>query len=150
MKTIGFISKLPKESINDLKSLLFFNPEQRKVVSGIEAAILKYGLPEIITENEYLRVKVGNLIDVQSVFAIDKYNGNEILAGVLLYFRESEENMVLLHIAVREEYTISGSKGRSYLTLYMLNEFIKDISKIKGINKLTIYYTKDKKGIIKI
>jgi hypothetical protein len=134
-----------------LENLLFFNTGQRKVVSGIISSIELYGLPYIIVNNEStLKIIIGKLLDVQTIYAIDDSIEPNPLAGILIYFRESIENIVILHIAVNEKYSLEGSNGNSFLTLHLIEELKKIAIKLKGVKTLTIYYHKDVIGKINV
>ena len=152
MKTTNVIltSSLHQSYEDRLKSLLFFNPAQRKAMSGIETSIEKFGLPRINKSNDKLTVTVGNLPDVQTIFAMIKNNKVVELAGVMIFFRESKNNITLLHIAVSDEYSLSNLKGSYIITMMLVSELKKIAKRIKQIQTITILYKKDKIGKIHI
>ena len=150
MKNYFFSSKIKAEYEEELKYLLYFNPQQNKVVSGIEASIEKYGIPRIIKTDIFLNIAVGNLKDVQSIFAFDTARKGLPLIGIMIYYRESENILTLLHIAVKEEYSLNSSSCKYSLTIEMIEELKNIARKLKKINTIIIYYKKDKKGEIKI
>eukprot|EP01156_Anaeramoeba_ignava_P015967 Anaeramoba_ignava/a617238_6.p1 GENE.a617238_6~~a617238_6.p1 ORF type:complete len:147 (-),score=20.09 a617238_6:128-568(-) len=146
MKSITFTSVLNIKFLEKLKTLLFFNPEQQKIVTGILASIEKYGLPKIEPEGENIVIKVGELTEVQSIYAID----NEELVGVMLFFRETAQNITLLHIAVAEEHSLQGNKGNKMIALQLIYKLKEIAAKIKDVKTISIYYQKDVLKKIKI
>jgi hypothetical protein len=142
-KNIILKSKIKTKFRNNLKNLIFFNTQQSKVTSGIIASIEKYGSPVILENNNFLTVGIDKLEGVQSIFAVEYSDGREILAGVLLFYRASLKEIVLLHIAIAEEYTLSATKGKSYLASEMIMH-LKNIGRsLKGVEYITIYYHKN-------
>jgi hypothetical protein len=69
---------------------------------------------------------------------------------VIVFFRETLDNITILHIAVKEEYTMTCSNGKSYITINLIEQLRKLASKLKGIRTLTIFYHKDTIGKIKV
>lgn len=140
MSDFDFRSEISSEYIDDLRSLLFFNAEQQKVADGIVASIEKYGLPKIDDDGTKLKVSVEKVPEIQAIYAYRKYENIDELVGVMLFFRESVDCISLVHIAVKENYSISSSKGESMLTLEMLYR-LKDIARhLKKVEYLSIYY----------
>ena len=54
---------------NALEQLLFFNVNQHRVRVGIQQSIETYGVPEIYEQDGGLRVRVGDIAGVQTLFA---------------------------------------------------------------------------------
>lgn len=150
MDNIKFSSELEIKYLEDIKSLMFFNPEQQKVVSGILASIERYGLPSVKEINGKIRIQIGELPDVQTIYALDKSKEDIPLVGVIVFFRESKEKITILHIAVKDEYTISSSSRKSFLTIRLIEQLKQIATRIKGIKTLTIFYQKDKIGTINL
>ena len=148
MSKIRFSSELSNEFINDLKLLIYFNPEQYKVSKGIETSIELYGLPEIADNNGNLKIELGDLEDVQTLYCMTEEPVE--LVGVVIFYRESMDNLTILHIAVKDDYTLSSSKGKSYIMFEMIKELKKLAVAIKGIKTITIMYSRDKFRKIKV
>ncbi len=53
-----------------LEQLLFFNVNQHRVRVGIQQSIETYGVPEIHEQDGSLRVRVGDIAGVQTLFAV--------------------------------------------------------------------------------
>ncbi len=68
--SIGITSKLPVEQRTALEQLLFFNVNQHRVRLGIQQSIETYGVPEIYQQDGGLRVRVGDIAGVQTLFAV--------------------------------------------------------------------------------
>ena len=61
---------MPVDQRNALEQLLFFNVNQHRVRVGIQQSIDTYGVPEIYEEEGSLRVRVGDVAGVQTLFAV--------------------------------------------------------------------------------
>ena len=68
--SIGITSKLAVEQRSALEQLLFFNVNQHRVRVGIQQSIDTYGVPEIYEQDGGLRVRVGDIAGVQTLFAV--------------------------------------------------------------------------------
>lgn len=142
MSRFLFSSEISSDFKEQLASLLFFNIEQRNVAEGIIASIEKYGLPHIEDDSNKLKVSVEKVQEIQSIFAYDESAGSKDLVGVMLFFRETEDCVTLLHIAVKENYTFRTSQGESLLAVELLFK-LKDIARhLKKVEYLSIYYQK--------
>ncbi len=138
---IRFSSILDREYRDDLEDLMFFNPQQRKALTGINHSISEYGVPSIVETNNRLRISVEGLPESQTLFALDHSAQKPVLAGVMVYMRTDLENLVLLHIAVKEDYSRSGIYGDEMLVLRFMTQ-LRDIAKrIKGIRAITLKYS---------
>lgn len=142
MFNFDFRSEISSEYLDDLRSLLFFNSEQQKVADGIIASIERYGMPKVEEVGGKLKVSVEKVPEIQAIYAYDKGGIRDELVGVMLFFRESIDCISLIHIAVKDNYSITSSEGESLLTLEMLYR-LKDIARhLKKVEYLSIYYHK--------
>ncbi len=138
---IRFTSVLGLEYREDLEELLFFNPQQRKALTGINHSIAEYGVPNVVETAGRLRISVEGLPESQTLFALDYSEEIPILAGVMVYMRTDPENLVLLHIAVKEDYSRSGIYGDEMLVLRFMTQ-LRDIARrIKGVRAITLKYS---------
>src|ERR1700722_5893662 len=95
--SIGITSKLPADQRAALEQLLFFNVNQHRVRVGIQQSIETYGVPEIYEQDGGLRVRVGDIAGVQTLFAVTDI-GRPI--GVAVFVRSAHERFAVLHLGV--------------------------------------------------
>src|ERR1700682_1665382 len=88
--SIGITSKLPVDQRTALEQLLFFNVNQHRVRVGIQQSIDTYGVPEIYEQDGGLRVRVGDIAGVQTLFAISDI-GRPV--GVAVFVRSGHERL---------------------------------------------------------
>lgn len=138
---IRFISLLENQFRNDLEELMFFNPQQGKTLSGINHAIREYGIPSICETDGKLRIHVDGLPETQTLYAMDLDAAEPLLAGVMVYARTDAENVVLLHIAVKEEYSHTGKEADRLLVLTLMTQLRKIARMIKGVQHITLKYS---------
>jgi hypothetical protein len=134
---LNFTSQLDQQYKEDLERLLFFNPRQHSVLAAIVDAVEQFGPPALIEQQGYIRVTVEKFDEVQAIFVLD----DEILAGVLVYARVSTESLVVIHLAVDQEYSSSGSCADQMLAMRMIGLLRSNARRIKGINDIQILYS---------
>jgi hypothetical protein len=139
MRDFVYSSVLPGDRYEELAQLTFFNRSQGRFRADIVGAIERYGVPEIVTTNESLRFTVGNLGEVQALYALDGGTGGR-LAGVMLYARTSAEKIVLLHIVVAPEYASNGPRSDRLLALKLVERLKKLGRAVKGVTTIEILY----------
>jgi hypothetical protein len=139
---IGFSSVLGNEYLDDLEKLLFFNPQQERTLSGINQSIQEYGVPHVLHENGRLRIRLQGLQDVQALFALEDSPDQPQLVGVMVFHRVEPEAVVLLHIAVKEEYSRFGSRADAHLVGKMMAELRAIARKLKGVRSIHLKYAR--------
>jgi hypothetical protein len=131
-----FTSNLNPAYRDALEELLFFNPGQMNALGPIMEAVEKFGAPELYAEEKQLRVRVGKLAEVQSIFALD----GEHLAGVLVYARTELQRLMVLHIAVAGDYSARGAQADALLVMRLLDTLRCSARRIKGIERISLLY----------
>jgi hypothetical protein len=140
MREFQYSSVLPGERYEELADLMFFNRQQERFRADIVDAIERYGVPEIVATKDALRFTVGDLGEVQALYALDGGTGRGRLAGVMLYARTAPETIVLLHIGVAPEYASDGPRSDRLLALKLIEQLKKLVRAIKGVTKIEILY----------
>ena len=139
---IGFSSVLGTDYMEDLEMLLFFNPQQGRTLSAINDSIKDYGIPHIYVEEGHLRVGLKDLPGTQTLFALEDTLDRPELVGVMVFHRVDVETIVLLHIAVRQEYSRYGSRADAGLVSRMIAELRGVARKLKGVRSIQLTYLK--------
>lgn len=116
--------------------MLFFNSGQHIAHSAIVDSIETFGEPFIENDGERLAVKVGKLDEVQTLFAFD---GDKFI-GLLVYSRVSHERLVVIHIAVHEDYSSTGDFAGTKLVLRLCQQLRRCARSIKGIESIRMMY----------
>jgi hypothetical protein len=142
MDKITITSRLGTEFESALEQLLFFNPLQQKVLSRIMNSIEQFGQPYITIDNDTLRVQVEGLRDAQTLFALGHVKNVVTLIGVINYVRVDEENIVILHVGITEEYSAFGLNSNQFLLMRLIAELRALSKKIKGVRQLHMTYSK--------
>ena len=135
-----FTSQLGEEFREDLESLLYFNPRQRHVRAGIESAIEQFGKPEISPRGRSLRLTIGDMQDSQCLFVLDGALAEGNLAGLIIFHRQDEENLVVLHLAVRDSYSVNGEHAAEQLPVQMLAQVRGIARRIRGLRQIILLY----------
>jgi hypothetical protein len=140
MTELFFSSILKDTYYGELENLLFFNVHQQAFRSGIIQSVETYGTPTILRDGDRLRIKVGELSVVQSLFALESDRPDAQLLGIVLYYRESIEQLTILHIAIQSEYAVTGSQSEQLLALRLLQKVRESAAHIKGIQSVALLY----------
>src|SRR5687768_739712 len=118
--TIEFKSHVPKAQRAALEALVFFNTCQERYAACIAQAVERFGSPEIVADGDRLRVRVSELDDAQSLFAVEIATGRPV--GVAVYMRPDLEHISVVHLSVSAEYASGGVKAAEQLLLRLLRE----------------------------
>ena len=132
---VSFSSTINPEQRGVLERVFFFNKNQTEYYFDIGKLIGSYGKPRIIEENDRLYLNFEK-IDCQNIFIIIDHN----LVSLAIYYRDSLDNIDLVHIAVDEKYSSTGKYADKLLVLQMINKLKKIALKIKGIKTITVKY----------
>jgi hypothetical protein len=143
MTDFHFSSVLRSQYRDDLETLMFFNPQQSKVKPAIIATIEKYGIPRVVVERELLRIRVEKFAEVQTLFALENIGEYPNLSGVIVYVRTDRETIVVLHLAVKEEYSYSGILANKMLAMRLIIKLRELASRIKGVRSIMVVYGQD-------
>jgi hypothetical protein len=111
MRKIQISSVLPVSFRDELERIVFFNPEQSLIAVPLIASIQRYGMPAIVEEEEKLRFSVSGVGRVQSLYALDETEPPARLVGAVMYTREEPSDLLVLHLAVHQDYTLRGRWG---------------------------------------
>jgi hypothetical protein len=138
MNTITFTSVLGRRHRQELEKLLFFNPGQHRVRAAILEAIEKYGIPKVVEEQGWLRVRLDSGREVQTLFAMSHAGLSPKLAGVMVYTRLEVETILLLHMAVARDYASRGRFGREMLALRLVERLRAIARQVKSVRAVRL------------
>jgi len=143
---IFFSSALPPRYRSDLETLMFFNPKQKKFRQAVSEIVDRYGNPKIIEDRDRLRLQIGKEAIAQTLFCCDRPTDGDLI-GVVVYSRESREHLAIIHLAVKEDYTISGRYGDRLLVLRLIQKVQEIGARLKGIEWIEILYDRSGRKI---
>lgn len=133
---IVITSKLAAEQRPGLEQLLFFNVNQHRVRSGIQQSIETYGVPEIYEQAGCLRVRVGEVEGVQTLFAV---SGAGRPVGVAVFVRLAHERFVVLHLGVEPRMHSSADVNTPVL-LRLMHEIRRAARRTRGVDRIELVY----------
>ena len=140
--SIGITSKLPVAQRNALEQLLFFNVNQHRVRLGIQQSIETYGVPEIYEHEGGLRVRVGNIAGVQTLFAVSD-SGKPL--GVAVFVRSAHERFAVLHLGVEPRLSETPEINTRVL-LKLMHEIRSAARRTRGVERIELVY-KDRHAV---
>lgn len=137
---IGITSKLALDQRPALEQLLFFNANQHRVRLGIQQSIATYGIPEIVEDNGSLRIRVGDIAGVQTLFAVSE-TGHPF--GVAVFVRLAEERFVVLHLGVEPRLGPSPDVNTPVL-LKLMHEIRSAARRTRGVDRIELVYKQER------
>jgi hypothetical protein len=134
--SIGITSKLAADQRTALEQLLFFNVNQHRVRVGIQQSIETYGVPEIYEHDGGLRVRVGDIAGVQTLFAISEF-GRPL--GVAVFVRSAHERFAVLHLGVDPRLS-STPEVNTRVLLKLMHEIRSAARRTHGVERIELVY----------
>ena len=133
---IVITSKLAMQQRPALEQLLFFNANQHRVRVGIEQSIATYGVPEIYEQDGSLRIRVGDVEGVQTLFAVTE-TGRPL--GVAVFVRLADERFVVLHLGVEPRFGRALDVNTPVL-LRLMHEIRSAARRTRGVHRIELVY----------
>jgi len=118
-----------------LEQLLFFNVNQHRVRTGILQSIDTYGVPEIYEHEGGLRVRVGDIAGVQTLYATSQ--GRPV--GVAVFVRSAHERFAVLHLGVEPHLSMTPELNTRVL-LKLMHEIRSAARRTQGVDRIELVY----------
>jgi hypothetical protein len=134
--SIAITSKLAADQRVALEQLLFFNVNQHRVRVGIQQSIDTYGVPEILEQDGALRVRVGDVEGVQTLFAVSE-TGRPI--GVAVFVRSAHERFAVLHLGVDPKLSMTPELNTRVL-IKLMHEIRSTARRTRGVDCIELVY----------
>ncbi len=145
MCPIRITSVLPLAQRDELERITFFNPQQSRVTEPLLQSVHRYGVPKIVEDGPNLRFTVRDFGQVQSLYALDDPDRDERdsadrLVGVVLFVREPQDSLLVLHLAVHEDYTAHGPWAVMWITPRLMSAVRALALRIRGVRWVRFLY----------
>ena len=135
---IRLTSRLPAANRDALEALLFFNVRQHALRQQIEATIERFGIPEIIEQDGWLRVSVAGLPDVQCLYAVRGERDEPV--GAVIYTRDAVDRIMVVHLSVASDASLNLAGG-GRVVLYRLLAQIRRVARCTtGVRHVEVAY----------
>ena len=136
---IVFSSSADRKYREAVEELLFFNPQQDRARAGILNSLKRFGLPRLKESAHGLEIQVDEYA-TQTIFAYNQDDPQKEPVGIVVFLRSGADELGIIHIAVRPEYSISGRHAGAGLTFMLVDEVRRVSHRIKGIERLLFFY----------
>ena len=140
--TLHFRSKIDASLREELERIFFFNWNQSRYASRITQSVKEYSKPVItdVNKDEIALVFNDPLIgQTLHIFDSDKPNAN--LIGVVMYERDTPEQVTIIHLAIHEHCKEIFKREKINVAAVILDEVFSLLRQIKGVSRVRIYYT---------
>ena len=139
---IYYSSRVNKDSLEQLKELVYMNPNQPRDEAGILRALKEYGHPRIQKADDELRIHIGDHAP-QSIFAYDEADAWNHPVGVVIFSRSDAETINIIHIAVHPEYAMHGKYAESGLGVHLIDQVREIAARVVGLRRIRLYYRRN-------
>ena len=123
----------------EIEALFFFNPGQAALAEGIGTAISRTGMPEIARAGDKIWIELPS-IGTQCLFACDTGVVPVRAVGVALYSRPTVDTILINHLAVDSEYTLSGRYSALAVTARLVDRIMAIARIINGVTRIQLPY----------
>jgi len=131
-------SRLAADQREVLEQLLFFNVNQHRVRGGIQRSIETYGVPEIQESDGGLRICVGGMQGVQSLFALGE-SGRPV--GFAVFVRLVHQRFVVMHVGVEPELRLRpAADANPPVLLKLMQEIHRAARRTRGVERIELVY----------
>ncbi len=133
---VAITSKLGAEQRGALEQVLFFNANQHRMRNGIEQSIQTYGVPEIYEQDGNLRIRVGDIEGVQSLFAV---SAEGVPVGAAVFVRAAHERFVVLHLVVAPR-DVASEETNTPVLLKLMHGIRSAARRTRGVDRIELVY----------
>lgn len=137
---ICITSLLGTRHADDLEQLLYYHPQQSRFRQNIIASLEQYGSPRIVEINGGLRIQLELLKEVQTLYAIAQDGKGKDLAGVVVYTRAQDGNLEVVHIVVKDEFTLQGKYAKVEVASMLIEAVCRIAHQIQGVHSVRLAY----------
>ena len=134
-ESIGITATIAAAQRPALEQLLFFNANQHRVRRAIQHSIDRYGVPEIYEQDGGLKVRVGKVAGVQTLFAVSQ--GRPV--GVAVFVRAAYERVAVLHLGVDQRWN-AASDSNTRVLLKLMHEIRRTACRTEGVDCIDLVY----------
>ncbi len=133
-------ARVPMWMRGQVESLLYFNGGQHRVREAIAASIARYGVPEVIEDGAGLRVEVVGARDVQTLWAVHEEGSLARAVGVLVYARDADDEITVLHVGVADDYAQGGPNASEHVLARLLQQARRIARHTAGVSHFGVAY----------
>jgi len=140
--TIHFRSKINAGLREQLERIFFFNWNQSRYAARITQSVKEYSKPVIEDEGDNKIALVFRDRSIgQTLHIFDSDTPDAALIGVVMYERDSPEQITIIHLALHETCKEIFKQEKVNIAAVVIEELFSLFRKIKGVKRVRIYYT---------
>jgi hypothetical protein len=133
-------ARVPTWMRGQVESLLYFNGGQFRVRDAIAASIERYGVPELLDDGDGLRVDVPGADSAETLWAVHEEGTMLRTVGVLVYARDADDAMMVLHVGVADDYAQGGVHASEHVLARLMHEARRIARDTAGVRHLGVAY----------
>lgn len=139
---IHFKSRIDASLRERLERIFFFNWNQSRYAPRITQSVKEYSKPVIVEEeNGEIALVFKDRSIGQTLHIFDSNEEDASLIGVVMYERDSKEQITIVHLALHEQCKEIFKKERVNVAAVVIEKLFTLFQKIKGVNRVRMYYT---------
>jgi hypothetical protein len=133
-------ARVPMWMRGQVESLLYFNGGQFRVREAIAASIERYGVPELVEDGDGLRVDVAGVTAAQTLWAVHEEGSLARAVGVLVYARDADDALTVLHVGVADDYAHGGPYASEHVLAQLMHQARRIARDTVGVRHLGVAY----------
>ena len=119
-----------------VEDILFFTPQQDRTRTGNLNSLKSFGLPRLTESAHGFEIQVDEY-EAQTIFAYNQDDPQKSPAGIVVFLRSGADELGIIHIAVRPEYSVSGRYAGAGLTFMLVDDVRRIGNRIKGVVQMS-------------
>src|SRR5699024_1649664 len=137
---LHFRSSIDASYYDRLERMFFFNWNQSRYAGRITQSVEDYAKPVIIEEGDQIALVFKDRSVGQTLHIFDSANDDAELIGVVMYERDSREQITIVHLVLHERCRRIFKEEKVNIAALVLEELLTIFKKIRGVNRVRIYY----------
>lgn len=133
-------ASVPSWMRGQVESLLYFNGGQFRMREAIARTIEVYGVPELAEAADGLTVKVTGAPAAQTLWAVHEEGPMARTVGVLVYARDADDVITVLHVGVADDYAQGGVHASEHVLSRLMQQARQVARDTKGVRHFGIAY----------
>ena len=121
---------------------MFQHPQQGRFRDTIMDCIEQFGVPRVVEQNGRLRIELAGHTEVQTLYAMIEGPLHSELVGAVVYTRNAADELAVLHIAVKNDYTAQGPRADQMVTFALVEELCRVARHIQGVQGVRLAYAR--------
>lgn len=138
---IVFKSTLDISYKDTLERIFFFNQRQHIYRDRINQSIDEFSMPVLKNQGKQVAIVFKEEWMGQTLHILDSESPGAELIGIVIYTRNAQDMITIVHFVLHEACNTILKNDNLNIALVIFEELFKVFKRIRGVNKVQLYYT---------